>query len=81
MGAIKAFFSANAVKLLGVAVSALSVVGVLLGARKSGRDAERVDSLKKTSKHVEQAHEVENKNARLPDGGAADRLRDRWSRD
>ena len=45
---IKSWLSGNAVRILGWAVSALSVAVVLLGARQAGRNAERVDQLKKT---------------------------------
>lgn len=39
--------SSNLIKIVGWGVLALSVLGVLLGARQSGRTAERYDQLKK----------------------------------
>ena len=44
---ITSWFSSNALKLIGWGVSALSVTAILLGARQSGRTAERYDQLKK----------------------------------
>ena len=45
---VKAWLSSNALRLIGWGVAALSVAVVLLGARQAGRNAERVDQLKKT---------------------------------
>lgn len=45
---LKSWLSGNAVRLLGWAVSALTVASVLFGARQAGRNAERVDQLKKS---------------------------------
>ena len=42
------WFSSNALRLIGWGAVALSVMAVLLGARQAGRNAERVDQLKKT---------------------------------
>ncbi len=41
------WFSSNAIKLIGWGAAALSVAAILLGARQSGRTAERYDQLKK----------------------------------
>lgn len=41
------WLSSNLIKIVGCAALALSVLGVLLGARQSGRTAERYDQLKK----------------------------------
>ena len=41
------WFSSNAIKLIGWGAAALSVATILLGARQSGRTAERYDQLKK----------------------------------
>ncbi len=41
------WFSSNIIKIIGWGTAALSVVAVLLGARQSGRTAERYDQLKK----------------------------------
>lgn len=80
-GALKVFFADNAVKLLGGIASLATVAGILFGARRAGRDAERVARIQEQVKRVEVAHDVENKNRPLPDGAAAERLRDSWSRD
>ena len=45
---IKTCLSGNALRLIGWSVAALSVSAVLLGARQAGRNAERVDQLKKS---------------------------------
>ncbi len=42
------WLSSNAIRLIGWGAAALSVMAVLLGARQAGRNAERVDQLKKT---------------------------------
>ena len=44
---ITGWFSSNAIKLIGWGAAALSVAAILLGARQSGRTAERYDQLKK----------------------------------
>ena len=44
---ITGWFSSNAIKLIGWGAAALSVATILLGARQSGRTAERYDQLKK----------------------------------
>ena len=78
---LKNLLLADVLRVAGFFATLFSVVGLVLGIRKSGRDAERVENLKKQSERVGVAHEIENENRRIPDGGAADRLRDRWSRD
>jgi len=63
-------------------IAVLSALGILLAARRAGRNAERVDALEKQSENVSKSHEVQDKNRRtLADGDAAERLRDDWSRD
>lgn len=44
---IKSWLSGNILKLVSIALAALSVMTVLLGARQAGRNAERADQLKK----------------------------------
>ena len=44
---ITSWFSGNLLKVIGWSVAAFSVLAVLLGARQSGRTAERYDQLKK----------------------------------
>ncbi|MDD3028851.1 MAG: hypothetical protein PHS57_01015 [Alphaproteobacteria bacterium] len=46
-GLITGWFSSNAIKLIGWGAAALSVTAILLGARQTGRTAERYDQLKK----------------------------------
>lgn len=45
---IKTWLSGNALRLIGWGMAVLSVSAVLLGARQAGRNAERVDQLKKS---------------------------------
>ncbi|QQR68871.1 MAG: hypothetical protein IPI58_08585 [Alphaproteobacteria bacterium] len=45
---IKTWLSGNALRLIGWSVAVLSVSAVLLGVRQAGRNAERVDQLKKS---------------------------------
>ncbi|MFA5040729.1 MAG: hypothetical protein WC464_03750 [Bdellovibrionales bacterium] len=44
---LTSWFSSNLLKVIGWCAVALSVLAVLLGARQSGRTAERYDQLKK----------------------------------
>lgn len=60
---------------------AVAVLAALALVRKSGRDAERAERGADTLRDVEKAKDVERKIDRLPDGAAAERLRDKWSRD
>lgn len=45
---VKTWLSGNLLRLVGWGVAALSVATVLLGARQAGRNAERVDQLKRS---------------------------------
>jgi len=45
---IKTWLSGNLLRLIGWGAAALSVTAILLGARQAGRNAERVDHLKKS---------------------------------
>ncbi len=82
IASIKAFFTTNALRVAAWCMAALSCLGILLAARRAGRNAERVDALEMQSKNVRKSHEVQDKNRRtLADGDAAKRLRDEWSRD
>lgn len=57
-------------------------LGILLDARRAGRNAERVNALETQSENVRTPHEVQDKNRRtLADGDATERLRYKWSRD
>ena len=82
IAALKAFFATNALRVAGWCMAVLSAFGILLAARRAGRNAERVEALKKQSENVSKSHEIQDKNRRtLADGDAAERLRDDWSRD
>lgn len=82
IAAIKTFFTNNALRVAAWCTAALSFLGILLAARRAGRNAERVDALETQSENVRKSHEVQDKNRRtLADGDAAKRLRDKWSRD
>lgn len=58
-----------------------AVAAVLLGARQAGRNAERVDALRKTLESVENRNAVERDVLDSGDDVARKRLLDRWSRD
>jgi hypothetical protein len=72
---IKTWLSGNALRLIGWSVAALSVSAVLLGARQAGRNAERVDQLKK-SLEIRNAQLRATLNAPRNRGELARRLRD-----
>jgi hypothetical protein len=80
LATLKAFFSENAVKLLGFALTALSVFATLFAARQSGRNAERVDNMKSQLKDVDRANEIERNNLKLSDADVDKRLH-KWNRD
>jgi hypothetical protein len=71
---IKTWLSGNALRLIGWGVAALSVSTVLLGARQAGRNAERVDQLKK-SLEIKDAQLRATLNAPRTRGELVDRLR------
>lgn len=48
--------------------------------RKSGKDAQKVSDLGDRLKDIGKVHEIENKNAVLPDGDAFRKLMQRWRR-
>ena len=72
---IKNWLSGNALRLIGWGVAALSVSAVLLGARQAGRNAERVDQLKK-SLEIRNAQLRATLDAPRTRGELARRLRD-----
>ena len=71
---IKTWLSGNALRLIGWSVAAFSVSAVLLGARQAGRNAERVDQLKK-SLEIKDAQLRATLNAPRTRGELVDRLR------
>ena len=72
---VKVWLSGNALRLIGWGVAALSVATVLFGARQAGRNAERVDQLKK-SLEVKDAQLRATLDAPRTRGELVDRLRD-----
>ena len=72
---IKIWLSGNALHLIGWGLAALSVSAVLLGARQAGRNAERVDQLKK-SLEIRNAQLRATLDAPRTRGELARRLRD-----
>lgn len=72
---IKTWLSGNFLHLVGWSVAALSVAAVLLGARQAGRNAERVDQLKK-SLEIKDAQLRATLDAPRNRGELVDRLRD-----
>lgn len=64
--------------IVGGAAAALAAIALI---KRSGRQDERVDQLNKVLDSVGKKNETARKVDRLPDGDAARRLRDQWSRD
>lgn len=69
------------VKAALIGAAALAILLAVLRIRKSGRDAERVENLEATIEAIREKEGVSREIDRLPSGTAADRLRDKWSRD
>ena len=72
---IKTWLSGNLLRLIGWGAAALSVTAILLGARQAGRNAERVDHLKKTLE-IKDAQLRATLDAPRNRGELVDRLRD-----
>lgn len=70
-----AFFKRNMLVIAGWAAAALAVAAVLLGARQAGRNAERVDRLKKEKDY---ADEIIRQN-RIVNRGTTDSMRTKLS--
>ncbi len=82
IAAFKAFLSNNALRVTGWIIAVLSALGILVAARRAGRNAERVEALEQQTQQVSEAHEIQDTNRRtLADGDAAERLQRDWSRD
>ena len=64
-----------------IAAAAAGVMFAFLKIKKSGRDSERAANLEATLKAIQKKDEVKREIDRMPDSAAADRLRDKWSRD
>jgi uncharacterized protein YceH (UPF0502 family) len=67
--------------VLAAAGLALVALAALAGARRAGRQAERVDRMVTTMRQVEARREVERGVRRGRDGDAARELLDDWARD
>jgi hypothetical protein len=74
-GVIKLWLSSNLLRLVGWGAAALSVATILLGARQAGRNAERVDQLKKSSE-IKDAQLRATLDAPRSRGDLVNRLRD-----
>lgn len=59
---------------------AVTVLIAVLGIYNAGKAAQRVDELKAKHKGMQRAKEIERGVARLPNGAAADELRNNWAR-
>lgn len=75
------FLSGVGLKVMGALAAIGAVAAVLLGARQAGRNAERVDAMRRTLKSVEVRNEVEREVLRSGGDAAHKRLLDEWSRD
>jgi hypothetical protein len=67
-----------------VIVITAAVVGLIAAyatIRRGGKQAARIEHFEQTLKNVRKKDEVTQKVERMPSGDAADRLRDKWSRD
>jgi hypothetical protein len=72
---IRTWLSGNLLRLISWGAAALSVTAILLGARQAGRNAERVDHLKK-SLEIKDAQLRATLDAPRNRGELVDRLRD-----
>lgn len=68
------FLAGISLKLLGYVAIAGAVLAVLLGARQSGRNAERVERLQKEMENAKQGREIED---RVRDGDLSPDERER----
>lgn len=68
-------------RVVGIATFFAAAIALVLTARKSGQHAERVKELEEVLKNVRKKDGATEKVDRMPDGDAARRLRDTWSRD
>lgn len=74
-------FTGLGLKIMGGLAILGAVAAVLLGARQAGRNAERVDAMRRTLKSVEVRNDVERKVLRSGGDAARKQLLDGWSRD
>ena len=78
---IASLFSGIGLKIMGGVAILFVVLGVVFKIRQSGRMAERVEAQTRVLKQTEVRHAIERDVRRLARGNAANRLRERWSRD
>ena len=78
---ILGLFKGATLKLLMWAAIIGAVAAVLLGARQAGRNAERVDGMRRQLENVNARNKVEREVGRLGDDAVTGRLRDKWQRD
>jgi mannose/fructose/N-acetylgalactosamine-specific phosphotransferase system component IIC len=81
MGFIMSMFSGVGLKVMAGLAIVGAILAILAGAKSAGRQAERVDAMKRTLKSVEDRNEVEREVMRLGGDVARERLLDKWSRD
>jgi len=66
--------------LAGVAIVG-AIIAVLAGARSAGRNAERVDGMRRSLDAVRESNEIEDYISRAGNTVVRDQLRDKWTRD
>lgn len=80
--AIRAFASANMMRLLAASAIAAGLFAIWGGAYYAGKKAAHVDALEHQVKIVGRVHAIEDHNrATLRDGDAVKQLLEHWSRD
>lgn len=77
---IKTFFLNNVAKIVEITAAVGGSIVAILTIFNAGKKSEQVKELRAVNKEVEDAHDIEDKNRVLPDGAAADKLRENWSR-
>lgn len=55
---IKSFLTANVLRILAIVLSVMTIAGILLGVRNAGRNAEKVDQLKRQIDDVKEAEAI-----------------------
>ena len=68
-------------KIWGYLAAGMAVLIAVWRIYAAGKSAARVEGMESQLENVETRNEIDRDTGRLPDGGAADRLRDQWSRD
>jgi len=78
---IAAFFEWVQVKLYFIIGITAGVITAYFRIRKSGKESVQLQTAEKTLQAIKKKEEVKHEVDRLPSGSAAERLRDKWSRD